>query len=553
VIGPVSRELDLPGGGDERAELVVPNFGQTRKAVVIVVTLGKDSDGYYYENEGVKDLPYRLNVGLRTGTFQSPNPMPLYTAPGSDAFPTWAPAGDEVVFSRAGPPLQLFRKKLDATPATPLIPQAGVDQCHPDWSPRGDWIAFDQGTNPNFDIFAFNPTTLQLRQLTSGPEQDFDVAFSPNGQQLAYARVVPGSSQIRRIDLSGANDTVLVQRSDAVGMSNPRWTPDGNWIYFRANDSLYAVGAGGANRGNVLNKSNLLRPFSNFDLPLGNGRIVANRQWTSPGCTGGELQFPIIARDTAQVVDEVLFYGSNANNGTWVRWSYDNTRIAYTSDQNGNADIFVGQVGYNHAPILTNVVDGFVSPNPWTLQLNASDADGEAITYAAAYLPLGGSLSPSGLLSFPATAEGSEHYVVLRAIDPSGGVDNRVVRYFTNSGGGGGGCPPPGCEQGRPFNLADEGTTNGPRFALAQNQPNPFGTTTLIGFEVPAVTKVKVEIFDLRGRRVRVVADDLFAAGSHSVAWDRKDSAGTSVPPGLYLYRMSAESFRDEKKMTLLP
>jgi hypothetical protein len=91
------------------------------------------------------------------------------------------------------------------------------------------------------------------------------------------------------------------------------------------------------------------------------------------------------------------------------------------------------------------------------------------------------------------------------------------------------------------------------RFALAQNQPNPFGTATLIRFELPVKTKVKLEVFDLLGRRIRVLADREFEAGYQSVEWDRRSRSGSEVAPGIYMYRMTAVGFRDQKKMTLLP
>ncbi|TMQ69359.1 MAG: T9SS type A sorting domain-containing protein [Candidatus Eisenbacteria bacterium] len=91
------------------------------------------------------------------------------------------------------------------------------------------------------------------------------------------------------------------------------------------------------------------------------------------------------------------------------------------------------------------------------------------------------------------------------------------------------------------------------RFALAQNQPNPFGTSTRIRFELPIKSRVKLEVFDLQGRRVKVLADRDFEAGYQSVAWDRRDRFGSAAAPGVYLCRMTAGTFQDQKKMTLLP
>ena len=90
-------------------------------------------------------------------------------------------------------------------------------------------------------------------------------------------------------------------------------------------------------------------------------------------------------------------------------------------------------------------------------------------------------------------------------------------------------------------------------FALRQNQPNPFNARTTIRFELPMATMVRMEVFDLQGRRLQVLADRLYAPGYHSVEWDQRTRSGDSAKPGLYFYRIQAGPFRDRKKMVLLP
>jgi hypothetical protein len=90
------------------------------------------------------------------------------------------------------------------------------------------------------------------------------------------------------------------------------------------------------------------------------------------------------------------------------------------------------------------------------------------------------------------------------------------------------------------------------RFALAQNKPNPFATTTTIDFELPSFTQVRLEVFDLQGRLVRVLADRGYEPGYHSAEWDRRDQSGSSVGAGVYLYRLRAGAFVEQRKMVLL-
>jgi hypothetical protein len=85
------------------------------------------------------------------------------------------------------------------------------------------------------------------------------------------------------------------------------------------------------------------------------------------------------------------------------------------------------------------------------------------------------------------------------------------------------------------------------RFALHQNQPNPFRARTTIRFELPVGAVVRLEVFDVEGRRLRVLTDRYYGPGHHSVDWD------DAVAPGLYFYRIEAGPFRERKKMVLLP
>lgn len=89
-------------------------------------------------------------------------------------------------------------------------------------------------------------------------------------------------------------------------------------------------------------------------------------------------------------------------------------------------------------------------------------------------------------------------------------------------------------------------------FALRQNQPNPFDQTTSIRFELPAETRVRLEIFDAQGRLVRTLTDGAYPAGFHAVEWDHRTDGGNALGAGVYLYRIQAGAFRDQKKMVLL-
>src|SRR6185295_10050973 len=70
------------------------------------------------------------------------------------------------------------------------------------------------------------------------------------------------------------------------------------------------------------------------------------------------------------------------------------------------------------------------------------------------------------------------------------------------------------------------------RFALHPAQPNPFHASTTLRFDVPpSGGKVKLEVFDVRGRRVTALEERWLPGGTHAARWDGADAAGVAVAP----------------------
>ena len=94
-------------------------------------------------------------------------------------------------------------------------------------------------------------------------------------------------------------------------------------------------------------------------------------------------------------------------------------------------------------------------------------------------------------------------------------------------------------------------------FSLDQNYPNPFNPSTTIRFSIGKTAKVSVVLFDLTGREVATLINDVKLAGSYSVEWNGRTNNGDSAASGTYLYRMlstadGGSTNVETKKMTLL-
>ncbi len=84
-------------------------------------------------------------------------------------------------------------------------------------------------------------------------------------------------------------------------------------------------------------------------------------------------------------------------------------------------------------------------------------------------------------------------------------------------------------------------------FRLEQNFPNPFNPATVISWQLPTESYVSLKVFDILGQEVTTLVDEFKKAGSYSVSWN-----ASSLPSGVYFYRLSAGNFTETKKLLLL-
>jgi len=103
-----------------------------------------------------------------------------------------------------------------------------------------------------------------------------------------------------------------------------------------------------------------------------------------------------------------------------------------------------------------------------------------------------------------------------------------------------------------PLVAVGDGPAGPSRFVLHANAPNPFNPATTVAFDLPSSEQVKLAVYDLTGRRVRLLVDEQMPAGWHRVRWHGRDDSGSRVASGMYLCSIQAGSFTATKRMTLL-
>lgn len=88
---------------------------------------------------------------------------------------------------------------------------------------------------------------------------------------------------------------------------------------------------------------------------------------------------------------------------------------------------------------------------------------------------------------------------------------------------------------------------------LGKNFPNPFNPSTVIPVEAPADSRISLIVYDMLGKKIRVLQQGPVSAGIHQFSWDGCDQRGVSMPSGVYVYTLqSASGLIRSGKMVLL-
>lgn len=88
--------------------------------------------------------------------------------------------------------------------------------------------------------------------------------------------------------------------------------------------------------------------------------------------------------------------------------------------------------------------------------------------------------------------------------------------------------------------------------ALINNYPNPFNTNTIISYQLPVASSVRLNIYNTLGEKVLTIVDEEHEAGYKSVSWDGRDNTGKEVADGVYFLRFQVGDYTETKKLLLI-
>ncbi len=216
--------------------------------------------------------------------------------------------------------------------------------------------------------------------------------------------------------------------------------------------------------------------------------------------------------------------------------------VAHFNIKNGGSPHYCVQLRQNSMPLATGETYRFEfdawADAPKTINAKVGQDDGSFINYSG--------------IGLTALSRAKKHFVYEFTMNYPGDPNGRVVFnvgetnddvYLENVS-----LKIPSTSN---VDQADERMPD--EFYLGPNFPNPFNATTTLRFDVPSECRVKLELFDLRGRLQMTIVDAPVATGHHSVNVD-----ASSLSSGLYLYRLTATGrggehlFSDRQKMMLI-
>lgn len=89
-------------------------------------------------------------------------------------------------------------------------------------------------------------------------------------------------------------------------------------------------------------------------------------------------------------------------------------------------------------------------------------------------------------------------------------------------------------------------------FSLEQNHPNPFNPSTLINFSIRDKMQVKLIVYDILGKEIRILVNEIKEPGNYSVFWNGNNKHNKPVGSGVYIYRLTVGNKSESQKMILI-
>lgn len=332
-------------------------------------------------------------------------------------FPAWSPDGTKIAFwSERDGNREIYIMNPDGTDQTRLTNNSAND-AYSSWSPDGTKIVFVSDRDGNIEIYVMDANGTSQTRLTTNAASDADPSWSPDGTKIAFRSERDGNLEIYAMNADGTNPTRLT--TNTASDQSPSWSPDGTTIVFSSNrdgnQEIYVMNADGTNPTRLTNNagiddSPIWSPFPPPFLHLSSTTVnvgtvtkgsVGNVAFSVTNSGGDSLSVSNISSNNTQFAATPTSFSLSAGDSqlvtvtftpTKVGWeqgtfvithnasgspdtvlangigrvdppngSLSDTKIAFTSERNGNADIYtMDSDGAHQTQLTTNSAQDYL-------------------------------------------------------------------------------------------------------------------------------------------------------------------------------------------------
>ena len=338
-----------------------------------------------------------------------------------------------------------------------------------------------------------------------------NISSSDNGTTLNGTMTYAGEGPIGfRASLTQSNTYVV---ENQWGGAFAPWNPGGTWLLGgRVNQNVVAINISSADNGDNFTGTMTYAgegPISFKSEGIDGGVYDVENQWGGPSAPWNDGGVWIIGGRSGQSV--IALNISSSDNGTTL-----NGTMAYAGE---------GAIGFRASLTQSNT---YVVENQWGGSSAPWNPGGTWL--------LGGRVNQNVVAIVISSSDNGDNLTGTMTYAGEGPIAFRATQRQAQS---------TGTEE-----LA--GTEIPVLFKLEQNYPNPFNPITNIQFSLPQASPVALEIYNIMGKQVRILAREEMSAGQHTLQWNGTNNFGASVASGIYIYRLKAGKFITSRQMMLM-